>query len=846
MFLFFSHPVVAVSFVDEFSNIDSLQHYTVYPNGGSVSIDSGSLKLSSPYANRRFPYLTFNDNLLVKPYKNIEISFRYLSLGRFGAGISVDDNYPVNGTSYDIGHQSLIWTWNWDSPPKSRFGYYSFNYQDLFPQNDFHILSISGYPGSYSIYLDNVFLKTITSTKFISSLWFGNPEIVNTNDSWPTLLIDKITITDSSVVPPTFPYLSQNNPLWGSREYDSANEWAGIDKSGIDRWGCALTSVAMILQKNGVKTIDSNADVNPDNLNIWLKRQPDGYIGSGLINWLAITRYAKESFAVGHSPTKLEYIRSYLPTTPMLPAILGLPGHFVLAYGEDLLNWNIHDPDDEMKTSLPKTSSIKSINRFIPSNTDLSYFLFTSNVPLNTVLTDTNGHAIPMTWIAENIVDDIGGSPGPILYTAMIPKPTTGAYILDIAENNMQLANFELLLYDKEGRVKTDNFEIKLGDSQYKIDYNSDLVENCKTSEIDIAAPDAPSLISPQNEGLVNSTNLALNWDSVSDVSVPIEYEYKYADKAGFTTNTSIDISNWADGIYNWSVRACDALSNCSPWTIEWSFEIDSTAPTYLGTNDFEGWHQTPQLALFQYADMHLTADYDPPSCQINDEGSNQQCIVYPSLCDKVGNCNTDSQISKSANIDLSAPISTIDIPTEIANWDGKIKGTAIDNLSGVKKVELKISMPDNTVMNVTTSGTDNWEYSLTKPTTGKYIIESIATDVAGNIQTQEMKVTITNTNPVAKLLNPPKIVIADDFGHLIGATWSGVGSAKKYFIYLGKSPNDLNKIYETKYKGWVSHKLESGRYYLGITALDKDGNESKMSRIVKVEIKRRLFWWRW
>jgi hypothetical protein len=133
--------------------------------------------------------------------------------------------------------------------------------------------------------------------------------------------------------PTPFPYLSQKDSAWAGEEYDSASTWAGAARSGIGRWGCAITSVAMILQKNGVNALDGTS-VDPSKLNTWLISQTDGYIGPGLLNWLAVTRYVKASYDAGNASTKLEYSRPSATSTPVLPTILGLPGHFVVAHDE--------------------------------------------------------------------------------------------------------------------------------------------------------------------------------------------------------------------------------------------------------------------------------------------------------------------------------------------------------------------------------------------------------------------------------------------------------------------------------------------------------------------------------
>jgi hypothetical protein len=211
--------------------------------------------------------------------------------------------------------------------------------------SNWHEITVRRSLSKYEWLVDGqLIFRSVDTIRNISSLGIGDPENTYGDQSWPQLYIDFIGLDSTPTpTPPPFPYLSQKDPLWGSKEYDSALTWAGIGKDGIGRWGCALTSVAMMLRKYEVKTPDG-ANVDPDILNTWLKGQPDGYIEPGLINWIAVTRYVHQSYEAGKSPTELEFVRQASGTSPTLPAILGVPGHFVVAHDEDTTNWKINDP----------------------------------------------------------------------------------------------------------------------------------------------------------------------------------------------------------------------------------------------------------------------------------------------------------------------------------------------------------------------------------------------------------------------------------------------------------------------------------------------------------------------
>ncbi|MHA2055175.1 MAG: hypothetical protein ACW99F_16470, partial [Candidatus Hodarchaeales archaeon] len=88
----------------------------------------------------------------------------------------------------------------------------------------------------------------------------------------------------------------------------------------------------MVLQYHG-------HDVFPDTLNSWLLNQPDGYIGNGYLNWLAVSRYSLQNQSPSSSP--LEFRLFNEPNDPHLkqdinndqPVIVRVPGHFVTVKG---------------------------------------------------------------------------------------------------------------------------------------------------------------------------------------------------------------------------------------------------------------------------------------------------------------------------------------------------------------------------------------------------------------------------------------------------------------------------------------------------------------------------------
>jgi hypothetical protein len=241
---------------------------------------------------------------------------------------------------------------------------------------------------------------------------------------------------------PTFPSLnvpimSQKNTTWGLDIYDHANvndSWSN-GYIRIYNWGCALTSAAMVLKFHG-------HPVDPGILNTWLKSVPDGYIGNGLINWIAVSRYS----LINKTPTSpaLEFLRIE-PTNENLlneivsgrPAILNVGKHFVVAKSQTASSFGINDPlvDSGNRELSYYGGSFNALNTFTPSNTDLSYILLVTNTP-NLTFYDSGGNVINGVKYSEGPIqiDETGlTSETGTVYTIMVPKPTVGTYKVDVS-----------------------------------------------------------------------------------------------------------------------------------------------------------------------------------------------------------------------------------------------------------------------------------------------------------------------------------------------------------------------------------------------------------------------------
>ncbi len=610
--IFFTTAVKSFAFSDDFTSDPRTNPDWEVQNSEGMVFDNPGITLSS--TNSSFPYLKTSSSNNLSSNKYHEIKFQYLnSDSNWGVGASFTDNPPDFPTyfgpvddyleyniAYFFGNHlhsvstlcpkgSPLCPNNWwfiypNNPPTNTYMSSTprdFNVHTFSTIRTDHADSLS----SYEVYMDgNLIVETQPTNRIINSIWIGHPSNLDSPKIWPVLRI--LSVKSLPLPPATFPYLSQKDPLWGSKEYDSAGTWAGAEKSGIERWGCALTSAAMMLQNYDVQTATGSA-TTPDGLNDWLKNEPDGYIGLGHVNWLAITRYVRESYETEHASTKLEFTRTYPPSTPELPAILGVPGHFVVAHGEDATNWNINDPASETKQTLDKTSTITSINKFVPSLTDLSYMLLAIDSDTVATLTNESGATVPGSWIDEYLSDDTELATGSAIRTLMIPKPSSGKYKLTVnrpADATERLV--KIYLYDKLGNTDPLLLPLPLPTTYFEIQYGSEVGDIRSAVEVDRTPPSAPVLVSPAEGEHVNTNGLVLDWDEVEDPSTPITYNYQsnwpgggHYGPVSTGTNSFINAPGTPDNVYNWQVQACDSADNCSEWASR-ELVVDSTAPT--------------------------------------------------------------------------------------------------------------------------------------------------------------------------------------------------------------------------------------------------------------------------
>lgn len=277
------------------------------------------------------------------------------------------------------------------------------------------------------------------------------------------------------------PNIKQYSDPWGSQIYDSAIYWTLYPY--ISRWGCALTSANMVLRYY-------NHNIWPNELNNWLNFQPDGYLNNGLVNWLAITRFARSNKQKINPVVDLPYLEfrrySYFDSQARSeinngrPSIVKLPGHFVTTRGYNDSDIVIRDPggSEQLLSNLFASRGMPlSLNTFTPTHTDLSYLMLTFETDLDLQFTDQRGREVNIDrFIDTPLEDDLDSekTSGKTLYTYLLPKPNFDLLRIKTGIPPHPYV-FNFYYYDEDADVST---------TAYQVSGQADIVINFKNLDI--------------------------------------------------------------------------------------------------------------------------------------------------------------------------------------------------------------------------------------------------------------------------------------------------------------------------------------------------------------------------
>ena len=342
-----------------------------------------------------------------------------------------------------------------------------------------------------------------------------------------------------------------------------------------------------------------------------------------------------------------------------------------------------------------------------------------------------------------------------------------------------------------------------------------DNVGNCNTTpmtsngaNIDKIKPSTPVVTQPSANGYITSpTTQTFVWSESVD-STPGSglansntYQYQIDNDSGFGSpekDWSVTTTTWTltnplpDGTYYIRVRAKDAAGNKSLWSASVKFYVDTLSPnaeitapqnndiisgTYniaaTATDDVSG---IEKVEFYHESLPTLICSDDDPSNGFSCDWDSTLIIdglhqLYVIAYDKAG--NSVESVRLNITVDNTPPTSTIDGGEDNGvvysnTWDGSITGTATDNLSGVKEVQLTIQNSTNEYWtgldwqtgetSVIAAGTTNWTYQIgTTLNEGTYTIKSHAVDNANNMEnTYTLTIVLDKTiSEVGISLNP-------------------------------------------------------------------------------------------
>lgn len=338
--------------------------------------------------------------------------------------------------------------------------------------NTVYAISILFQNGTISVAIDGDTIATVHDATFSPADYGKIGLLATTGAAYPTKVgFDNVRVYDLDHYGVSVPEFKQSDPAWSDTVYDHALEWSLTPS--INSWGCALTSLAMIMNAHGITQMANGEVLNPASLNQWLVDQPDGYVGGGLVNFMAAMRLTKQLSDLYNTPA-LEYGRiNYDATVGNAPAaaeitadrpvIVQIPGHFLVAdgvvgAGEDLL---IKDPAFAYTQLSQHASAPLSFRTFQPSYTDLSYLLLTADQATSLTVTLPNNSDAPPP-IVESLVaynDSLNPTDPEVIAPVSIwsiAQPTDGRYIVTVTNSEAGPFTIPVFRYQVDGSVVID------------------------------------------------------------------------------------------------------------------------------------------------------------------------------------------------------------------------------------------------------------------------------------------------------------------------------------------------------------------------------------------------------
>ncbi len=347
----------------------------------------------------------------------------------------------------------------------------------------------TGLAGTTEVYFDNIVVTSLdpsptpssSPTQTPSPSPTPSPTASPTPTSTPTPTPTPI-LTPTPVPSPTpsgFPYFSQLDPVWKNTVYDSATSWNPLDPS-FGRWGCAVSSAAMILKYHGIITLPNGLATTPGNLNTWLITEPNGYIGNGLVNWSMISKISRIMNLTNPTWPKLEFSfgSNSIPSLASnlqagKPTILFVnTGHFITAYNyTSPTDIDIADPAYLSRTKLSAyNNTFVSSRQFTPSFTDLSHLTLYTDSQISSKLEKKSAGSFRPVQNVVMTTEKLQGAPNGSLSGAEkkildLAKPPAGEYRLTLTRSGSGFHEPLFLRYTEDGTEHAEKLPVFIDSS---------------------------------------------------------------------------------------------------------------------------------------------------------------------------------------------------------------------------------------------------------------------------------------------------------------------------------------------------------------------------------------------
>lgn len=289
----------------------------------------------------------------------------------------------------------------------------------------------------------------------------------------------RVVVFTPSAPPPfilNVPLIKQTDLQWKDVSYDHASVQNLNCGKTIADCGCALTSLAMILNFHGVTKSPEGKPTNPATLNEYFNKNTQcvssgcvsqGYAFGNVI-WNAADRYSAEAFkkfgtqkivSFNDAPSTLwdnKLVADDIKNNQPVIARVQKNEHWAVITGTDQDTFVINDPRNDVNrlNQKPYLNTAYNIRRFKKTSSDFSSLEFTTKYPGTIEVTDPKGRinvGIPNTNVSSSILSSSNN-------TVTIGTPLEGEYrvVLSSSTSTVPLA---VHASDSVGSVKIKVFE---------------------------------------------------------------------------------------------------------------------------------------------------------------------------------------------------------------------------------------------------------------------------------------------------------------------------------------------------------------------------------------------------